>query len=66
MAMAITKDVDADLLMTPSEAARFMKVSVSWLAKARMANEGPPYIRIGRSVRYRRTALTRWLMALER
>jgi hypothetical protein len=37
---------------TPAETAKILKVSESWLAKARMRGEGPPFIRIGRSVRY--------------
>jgi excisionase family DNA binding protein len=48
-------------LVTPKEAAELLKVSVSWLAKARVRGEGPPYIRIGRSVRYREEDLIDWL-----
>jgi predicted DNA-binding transcriptional regulator AlpA len=46
-------------MLTAAEAARILKVSESWLAKARMRGEGPPFIRLGRSVRYVR--LRRWL-----
>ena len=42
----------ADLLLTPKEAVAILKVSLSWLAKARMRGEGPPFVRIGRCVRY--------------
>ncbi|NVO13606.1 MAG: helix-turn-helix domain-containing protein [Rhodoplanes sp.] len=38
--------------MTPKEFARLLKVSVSWLAKARQRGEGPPFIQLGRSIRY--------------
>ena len=38
------------VLLTPKEAARLLKVSLSWLAKARMRGDGPRYIRIGRCV----------------
>jgi Helix-turn-helix domain len=38
--------------LTPAEAANALKVSVSWLAKARMRGEGPPFMRVGRSIRY--------------
>ena len=41
-----------DVLLTPKEMARLLKVSVSFLAKARMSGEGPPYMLVGRSVRY--------------
>jgi Helix-turn-helix domain len=39
-------------LLNPKEAAQLLKVSVSWLAKARMRGDGPPFIKIGRNVRY--------------
>jgi hypothetical protein len=32
------------VLLTPKEAAKLLKVSLSWLAKARMRGDGPPYI----------------------
>jgi hypothetical protein len=31
----------SDVLLEPSEAAAFLKVSISWLAKARATNDGP-------------------------
>jgi Helix-turn-helix domain len=49
------------VLLTPKEAADLLRVSLSWLAKARMRGEGPPYIRIGRSIRYRGEALIHWM-----
>jgi excisionase family DNA binding protein len=56
----------AFVLLTPKEAARLLKVSVSWLAKARMRGDGPPYIRIGRSIRYREDALIQWMKGRQR
>jgi predicted DNA-binding transcriptional regulator AlpA len=53
-------------LLSPKEAAKFLKVSVSWLAKARMRGDGPPYIRIGRSIRYSEAALLQWLKSRQR
>jgi hypothetical protein len=53
-------------LLTPKEAGRLLKVSISWLAKARMRGDGPPYICIGRSVRYAETALIHWLKSQQR
>jgi hypothetical protein len=41
-----------DCLITPKEAADFLRVSLSWLAKARMRGDGPPYAKFGRAVRY--------------
>jgi predicted DNA-binding transcriptional regulator AlpA len=55
-----------ELLMTAKETAAFLRVSVSWLAKARMAGEGPPFVQIGRNVRYSKAALLRWLKSRER
>jgi predicted DNA-binding transcriptional regulator AlpA len=56
----------ASPLLTPKEAARRLKVSTSWLAKARMRGDGPPYIRIGRSIRYTEAALLQWLKSRQR
>ena len=52
-------------LMTPNEAAEILKVSLSWLAKARM-RDGPPYIRVGRSIRYAEAALVQWMKSKQR
>lgn len=56
----------AFVLLTPKEAARLLKVSISWLAKARMRGDGPPYIRIGRSIRYSEAALLQWMKSRQR
>jgi hypothetical protein len=45
------------------EAARYLKVSLSWLAKARLYGTGPVYRKVGRSVRYLRSDLERYLAA---
>ena len=60
-----TPTVDSELL-TPKEMAAFLRVSESWLAKARMRTEGPPFARVGRSIRYSKAALLRWLKSQER
>jgi hypothetical protein len=39
------------LLLTPTEAAARLKVSLSWLAKARMRGDGPPYINSWKGLR---------------
>jgi predicted DNA-binding transcriptional regulator AlpA len=54
------------VLHTPKEAARLLKFSLSWLAKARMRGDGPPYILIGRSVRYAEAALIQWMKSRQR
>jgi Helix-turn-helix domain len=53
-------------LLTPKEAAHFLRVSLSWLAKARMRGDGPPYIRVGRPIRYSETALLLWMKSRQR
>jgi predicted DNA-binding transcriptional regulator AlpA len=50
-------------LFTPREAALFLRVSESWAAKARMRGDGPPYVKIGRSIRYPEAALLQWMKA---
>jgi excisionase family DNA binding protein len=54
------------VLLTPKEAARLLKVSLSWLAKARMQGDGPPYIKLGRSIRYTEAALLQWMKSRQR
>ena len=51
----------AELLLPPKDAANFLRVSVSFLAKARMRGDGPPYVKLGRSVRYRESDLVHWM-----
>jgi len=55
----------AEELLTPKEAAKFMKMSTSFLAKKRMHGGGPTYSKAGRSVRYSKTALLAWLKSRE-
>jgi predicted DNA-binding transcriptional regulator AlpA len=53
-------------LLTARDAANLLRLSSSWLAKARMAGSGPPYIKLGRSIRYSETALLLWMRAHQR
>jgi hypothetical protein len=46
-----------DRLLTPKEAAEFLRVSISWLAKARMRGDGPPYAQYNRAIRYPESGL---------
>ena len=50
-------------LLTPKEAAQVLKLSESFLAKARMRGDGPRYRKLSRSVRYLRADLLLWLKA---
>jgi predicted DNA-binding transcriptional regulator AlpA len=53
-------------LLTPKDAANFLRLSLSWLAKARMRGDGPSYVKPGRSVRYREGDLVQWLKSCRR
>jgi excisionase family DNA binding protein len=53
-------------LLTPKEAATLLKVSVSFLAKARMRGDGPAYSQIGRSIRYQTDDLDKWVKGHKR
>ena len=48
-------------LMTQEQAAKYLGKSVQWFERCRWAGEGIPYIKIGRSVRYRATDLIEYL-----
>jgi len=50
-------------LMTVMEAARWAKVSESYLNKARLTGDGPRFIRLGRAIRYRLADLEAWAAA---
>jgi predicted DNA-binding transcriptional regulator AlpA len=58
--------LDLSPLLTAKEAAVRLKVSVSWLAKARMRGDGPPYICVGRAIRYSEAALIQWMKSRQR
>ena len=58
--------LDSSPLLTAKEAAMHLKVSLSWLAKARMRGDGPPYICIGRSIRYAQATLMQWMKSRQR
>jgi hypothetical protein len=64
-AMRNVNDRDEELL-TPKEAAKFLKMSTSFLAKKRRpGGGGPAYSKVGRSIRYSKAALLRWLKSGE-
>jgi predicted DNA-binding transcriptional regulator AlpA len=54
------------VLLTPKETAKRLKVSTSWLAKARMRGDGPPFIKVGRAIRYSEAALIQWMRGRQR
>src|SRR4051812_24379098 len=50
-------------MLRSAEAARYIDMSDSWLRQSRMLDrtDGPPFLRQGRAIRYRRSDLDRWL-----
>ena len=50
-------------LLTTKEAAALLKLSESFLAKARMRGDGPRYRKLSRSVRYDKADVLLWLKA---
>ena len=64
---SLGRDVSGtERLLTPKETACRLRVSHSWLAKARMRGDGPPFLKIGRAIRYGETALAKWLRSQQR
>ena len=53
-------------LLTARDAANLLRLSPSWLAKARMRGDGPPYVKLGRSIRYTETAILQWMRSRQR
>jgi hypothetical protein len=57
---------DFEQFLTPKEASQVVRLSVSWLAKARMRGDGPPYVKPRRSICYPLTGLLQWMRAHQR
>jgi hypothetical protein len=55
-----------DALLTDAEAADLTRLTKDQLAKLRRTRDGARYIKVGRKVFYRRSAITAWLNSLER
>ena len=54
-------DATANELLTPTEAASYLKVSPRTMADWRRKRVGPPFVRTRRAVRYRKADLDQWL-----
>jgi excisionase family DNA binding protein len=52
--------------LTPREAASYLRISISTLAKLRVYGGGPVYIRLGRAIRYTTHDLDDWATANRR
>lgn len=61
--MAVSTSIDATLyqLLNEVEAATYLRLSRSFLRQARCRADGPAYVKLGRSVRYRLPDLNIWL-----
>ena len=51
----------SDIYFKPRDAALYLSSSTSTLAKLRLKGTGPPFTRIGRAIRYRRTDLDEFM-----
>ena len=61
-----SRPVTTPILLTPKQAARHLNLSVSWLAKRRLAGDGPTYNKLGGAVRYAETSLQQWMKSQQR
>jgi predicted DNA-binding transcriptional regulator AlpA len=61
-----SKSARIERLLTAKDAANLLRLSQSWLAKARMRGDGPPYVKLGRSIRYGEGALVEWMKSRQR
>lgn len=52
-------------LLTTEEVAELLQVPVATIYGWRVRREGPPAIRVGRHLRFRREAVERWLLDRE-
>jgi len=59
-------DTPIERALTPKETAAILGVSESFLAKKRMSGDGPPYVTMGRNVRYLPSRLRGWIKSQER
>jgi predicted DNA-binding transcriptional regulator AlpA len=60
------KSNEIDSLLHPVEVAKLLGVSRSWLAKSRLTGTGPRFIKIGRAVRYARSAVREFILSRQR
>jgi hypothetical protein len=57
---------EGDVLERPEEVARRLRRPPSFLAKARSAGSGPPFLKVGGLIRYRRSDVDAWLQGCVR
>jgi hypothetical protein len=62
---APAKPNEIDPLLHPDHVAKLLGVS-SWLAKSRLNGTGPRFIKIGRAVRYAKSAVREFILSRQR
>lgn len=55
--------IDEGPYLTSKQAAHYLSVSENALAKVRLTGGGPPFVRLGRRIRYGQGALANWLIS---
>lgn len=63
IAAAILAAGDPNDLLPTGEVSKLDKLSPTWHSRARTGGYGPPFLKIGNTVRYRRGDLAAWFMA---
>lgn len=53
-------------LWTQRELCAYLNKSEAWAERARLTGDGPPYMKVGRSVRYQADEVLAWLEAKRR
>lgn len=53
--------VNLPSLLNQQEVASYLDKSIAWCERARWDGSGPPYIKVGRAVRYRADDLLAWI-----
>jgi hypothetical protein len=59
----MTDSRDPDSLLPEREASQLLSVSIRTLQAWRFRRVGPPFVRLGRAIRYARRALIEWINA---
>jgi predicted DNA-binding transcriptional regulator AlpA len=58
--------VNADPILPERDTAQYIEWSVSTLRKSRLTGDGPPFLKLGKSVRYRKSDVDQWLASRRR
>jgi predicted DNA-binding transcriptional regulator AlpA len=58
-----TPGIDEDQLLTEVQVADLLRLSYRTLQTWRSDKVGPPYVRVGRAIRYRRSDLIAWMVS---